>query len=467
VWKVTDTSTQTSLPAATRDFDAPAGRIVGFVDSESTAGATVIRAQGIPYAEAERFQVPRPVARHKQPFLAFTRSPASPQRSSPVLDTLVQGASDGITYSEHCHALSITVPADIQPGERLPVMVWIHGGAYVTGAGDLDIYDPAALVAEQRVVAVNVTFRLGIFGWLGLGDLGLGNSVPANLGLLDLIEALRWIHTNIESFGGAADSVTLFGQSAGGDAIAHLMISEGVAGLFHRAIVQSAPLGISRGRSRMAKAMARVVGTPAPDATVDELLTLQSAAERAAVPFGLRSGMPFGTQYGHAPLPAESDVDAAWKKAAPHFDLMIGATTEETGLYLQAVPQIGAIVRLPFLRNLFRWMLVAPTTQLTYTRDTHRFAARHRAAGGRAAVYEVTWKPEGAPVGAVHMVEIPLLLGSRRAWERTSIMGSTPWHEIDRRGKRMREIWADFARTGRVPSDAAAGLASTIQFARD
>jgi para-nitrobenzyl esterase len=496
--KVTDTSTRPLLPAQTRNFEAPAGRIVGFVEG------AVVRALGIPYAEAGRFELPRPVlaqgpAREggegvgvgeRGPFLAFRKSPASPQRTSPVLETLVEGANDGIVYSENCQALSITIPADIAPGERLPVMVWIHGGAYVTGAGDLDIYDPAALVAEQRVIAVNVTFRLGIFGFLGFGaDSGSaadgsgadGGSatdrvatgsttdrpaVPANLGLLDLIEALRWIHTNIESFGGASDAVTLFGQSAGGDAIAHLMISEGVKGLFQRAIVQSAPLGISRGRSRMAKAMARVVGTPKPDATVDDLLDLQASAERAAIPFGLRSGMPFGTQYGYAPLPAESDIDAAWARAAPHVDLMIGATTDETGLYLQAVPQITKFTRLPVVKDVLRWMLVSPTTQLTYTRDSRRFAARHRAAGGRAAVYEVTWKPTGAPVGAVHMIDIPLLLGSRRAWERTTIMGSTPWAEIDRRGKRMREIWADFARTGRVPSDAAAGLASTIRFDR-
>jgi para-nitrobenzyl esterase len=475
--KVTDTSTRTFLPAETRDFVAPAGRIVGFVDGN------VVRARGIPYAEAERFELPRPVAARREPFLAFQRSPASPQRSSPVLETLVEGANDGITYSEHCQALSITVPADLAPGERLPVMVWIHGGAYVTGAGDLDIYDPAALVAEQRVIAVNVTFRLGILGWLGFGADGPSSDarptgdaratrdgaapVPANLGLLDIIEALRWIQANIAAFGGAPDSVTLFGQSAGGDAIAHLMISDGAAGLFQRAIVQSAPLGISRGRSRMAKAMARVVGTPSPDASIDDLLALQSAAERAAIPFGLRSGMPFGTQYGHAPLPAESDTDAAWTKAAPHFDLMIGATTDETGLYLQAVPQVSTIVRLPVISKMLRWMLVAPTTQLTYTRDAHRFAARHRAAGGRAAVYEVTWNPEGAPVGAVHLIDIPLLLGSRAAWARTSIMGSTPWPEVERRGRRMREIWADFGRTGRVPSDAAAGLASTIRFKRE
>jgi carboxylesterase type B len=89
-------------------------------------------------------------------------------------------------------------------------MVWIHGGSYVFGAGDAAIFDPRALVEEQGVIVVSVTYRLGLFGFLG-GSAGRA----ANLGLLDIIEALRWVKRNIQAFGGAPDCVTLFGQSAG------------------------------------------------------------------------------------------------------------------------------------------------------------------------------------------------------------------------------------------------------------
>ncbi|WP_165689049.1 carboxylesterase family protein, partial [Mycobacteroides abscessus] len=109
-------------------------------------------------------------------------------------------------------------------------------------------------------VFVSVTFRLGILGFLGDGE-----SVPANLGLLDLAESLRWVQRNIAAFGGDPDLVTVFGQSAGGDAAAHLMISEGTAGLFRRAIIQSAPLGLSRGRARMNRAMTKAIGAVHPD----------------------------------------------------------------------------------------------------------------------------------------------------------------------------------------------------------
>ena len=271
-----------------------------------------------------------------------------------MLDALIEGANDGMMFSEHCQALSITLPTDVAPGERLPVMVWIHGGGYVTGAGDLEIYDPRALVVEQRVVVVAVTYRLGMLGFLGDGD-----SVPANLGLLDQLAAVRWVHENIEAFGGAADQVTLFGQSAGGDAIAHLMISDGAAGLFQRAIVQSAPLGISRGRSRMMRAMVAAAGTPSRDAPVSEVLALQGVAERAARRFGLRGGMAFGVQYGQAPLPAERDADDAWRTVAPDIDLLIGSTVDETGLYVPLLPLVRRMARLPAVGRLVRWLLGA------------------------------------------------------------------------------------------------------------
>ncbi|MFX6461500.1 carboxylesterase family protein, partial [Acinetobacter baumannii] len=96
------------------------------------------------------------------------------------------------------------------------------------------------------LIVVSITYRLGLFGFLG------GNEErPANLGLFDIMESLKWIQKNIHSFGGNPENITLFGQSSGGDAIAHLMISEGIDGLFKRAIIHSAPLGFRMKRSKM------------------------------------------------------------------------------------------------------------------------------------------------------------------------------------------------------------------------
>jgi para-nitrobenzyl esterase len=340
-------------------------------------------------------------------------------------------------------------------------MVWIHGGSYVTGAGDLGVYDPRALVVEQRVVVVTVTYRLGMLGFYGDGA-----SVPANLGLLDQVAAIRWVHENVAAFGGDPDRVTLFGQSAGGDSVAHLMISEGARGLFRRAIVQSAPLGITRGRSRMNRAMVEAVGTPPRNAPVSQVLALQAVAERAARRFGLRGGMAFGLQYGQAPLPAETDRDAAWREVAPDVDLLIGSTSEETGLFLAFIPVLTRLAGLPVVGAAFRRLLVGATTHAIYGRDARAFAARHREAGGRAVRYELTWAPEGAVFGAAHVTDVPLLLGGVETWGHTMLVGDTDWADVDRRGRRVRQIWADFARTGTVAADAGAGLRDTIRLFR-
>ncbi|PZE87000.1 carboxylesterase family protein [Curtobacterium sp. MCBD17_032] len=423
--------------APTRTFTAPVGRIVGHRDG------AVVRALGIPYARSERFARPEPVPPFAEDFIADTPAPVPPQPSTPVLEALIHPIEAEV--SEQCQALSVTVPADVRDDERLPVMVWIHGGSYVVGGGDIPIHDPRALVEEQRVVVVAVTYRLGVLGFLGDGE-----RVPANLGLLDIVQALRWVRGNIAAFGGDPESVTLFGQSAGGDAIAHLMAADGTAGLFRRVIVQSAPLGLSRRRARMNRAMVRAVRAVGPETGLDEVLSLQAAAERVALPYGLRGGMPFGTQYGHAPLPAERHLDAAWRRAAPHVEVLIGSASDEAALYLPMIPGLAALCRTRTGRALVRWLLVRPLTAVIYGRDARAFAARHRAAGGRAVVYRLHRGVTVRPTGAVHMSDVPLLLGDRQAWAGSRFVPERDWAAVERRGPGIRAVWAEFARTGRV-----------------
>jgi para-nitrobenzyl esterase len=157
-----------------------AGVVVGRVEDG------LVRALGIPYAAAARFALPVQVRRYVAPINAFQRAPAAPQLPPKLFDRLIGG--DDLGMDENCQRLSVTAPADLGDDERVPVLVWIHGGGYVSGAGDLAHYDPRALVAEQRVIVVAVTYRLGMFGFLGDGA-----DVPANLGLLDQLMALRWV----------------------------------------------------------------------------------------------------------------------------------------------------------------------------------------------------------------------------------------------------------------------------------
>lgn len=405
----------------------------------------VVRALGIPYAEAARFAAPVQVTRHEEPVNAFQRAPAAPQLPPKLFDRLI-GGDDGLGTDENCQRLSVTVPADLGGVEQLPVLVWIHGGGYVAGAGDLAHYDPAALVAEQRVVVVTVTYRLGMLGFLGDGD-----DVPANLGLLDQLMALRWVRDNITAFGGDPDLVTLFGQSAGADAIAQLMISDGAEGLFRRVIMQSAPLGVTAGRAAMSEAMLGAVGELSREAPVEEIVALQPVAERAARRFGKPSRQPFGVQYGFPPVPEEADRDAAWRAAAQRVDVLIGSTLEEAGVIAAVVPGLDVVFGLPVLGPFVRRLIATPLTRSMYDTPARRFVARHRAAGGCAYRYRMTWRPDDNGYGAAHLTDLPLLLGSRQAWQGAALLGSTDWADVDRRGRVVRRIWAEFARSGAVP----------------
>lgn len=431
-------------------LDTPAGPIVGKVRGG------VLRFLGIPYARAERFRAPTPVPPFTEPFEATEAAPASPQLTSRVVSGAVEGIPTG-RQDENCHHLSVTVPVDLAEDERPPVLVWFHGGSYVTGSGDLAIFDPARLVREQRVIVVSVTFRLGVLGYLRLPGVA-----PANLGLLDQVAALRWVAANIASFGGDPDQVTLFGQSAGGDAVAHLMISRGAEGLFRRAIVQSAPLGILSRRDRMYEAMAGVVGALTPETDTRDMLARQEKAVEVGRGFGLPSAMPFGTRYGHDPLPPESLRTRAWREAAPRIDVLVGATSEETGLFAEFLPPIKRMSELPVIGSTLRRALVRLTTWVIYTGPVRGFARRHRRAGGRAVRYTFTWRPEGSPFGAAHITDIPLLLGTRKAWERASLVGRTSWAELDRRGRAVRQVWGEFARTGSVSAESASAAADSL-----
>ena len=356
-----------------------------------------------------------------------------------------------LPFDEHCQRLSITAPGDLAAGERLPVMVWIHGGAYITGAGDAPIHDPAALVREQRVVAVNVTYRLGLFGFLGSRG-----GRPANLGLLDLIEALRWVRANIAAFGGDPQTVTLYGESAGGDAIAHLMIADGASGLFRRAILQSPPLGIAAGRAAMNAAMARVAETIPPDAPVEDLLAAYDRIIRRALRFGpARAAMPFGTQYGFAPLPPEADVDRAWADAATAIEVLAGRNAREGALFL---PGLNRLLAAPTIGPLLASGYIPAVTRHVYGRGVDRIVQRHTAAGGTAYAYRLRYGRRTNPYADAHTSDLALLFPCPAVWTGSPLLDGLTSDDLAELGRRLRGVWAGFARDGRVPAPGIPGL---------
>lgn len=420
-------------------FTPPCGPIRGWRDGDVT------RATGIRYAEAARFAPPRAAPDHADVFDAGGWAPSCPQLpSAGLVEALGPGVVNGLPHDEHCQRLSITMPADRRDDEILPVMVWIHGGSYTSGSGDLPTTDPARLVAEQRVVVVTVTYRLGLFGFLGSDE-----ARPANLGLLDQLEAFRWVQRNIRAFGGDPDRVTAFGQSAGADAVAHLMLAPGARELFQGAIIQSAPLGLSRGRRRMNEAMSAVAADLTVETPAAEVADLETATELAAAPFGVLRNMPFGTQYGHAPLPDEDEVAARWAEVAPHFDVLIGNTSQEARLFLDRIPAVARLDRVEIgplaIGRMLTEVLVIAFNETIYARDARAFARRHVGAGGRAWRYVLSWRVPGNPYGSAHAIDLPLLFENPEVWAPAGVLAGADPTDLARAASSMRRIWGDFA----------------------
>lgn len=190
--------------------------------------------RGIPYAEqpigVQRFKATGALLPSDDPVRADCFSDAAPQEEVSIF---------GISQmSEDCLYLNIWTPAC--DGKKRPVMVWIHGGAYQVGSGAQLIYRGRSLAVRGDVVVVTLNYRLGALGFLYLNDLIPEHyQVSANNGLLDQIEALKWIRQNIAQFGGDPDSVTLFGESAGAMSVASLLACPAAQGLFQQVIMQS------------------------------------------------------------------------------------------------------------------------------------------------------------------------------------------------------------------------------------
>jgi para-nitrobenzyl esterase len=196
---------------------------------------------GIPYATppvgALRWQPPKPHAAWTQPLAANAFGKTCPQITE-------LGVFAGpVSVSEDCLFLNVFAPPAKPGAKKLPVLVWLHGGGLFDG--ESNDYDASALVkggpAGQTVV-VTINYRLGLLGYLGHPALDAEGHDFGNYGLMDQQEALRWVHRNIEAFGGDPGNVTVGGQSAGATSTAAVMISPASAGLLHRAIFESGPL---------------------------------------------------------------------------------------------------------------------------------------------------------------------------------------------------------------------------------
>ncbi|XP_069405967.1 liver carboxylesterase-like isoform X1 [Ovis canadensis] len=229
------------LPPSPPVVDTAQGRVLGKHVSLKGFAQPVAVFLGVPFAKPPlgslRFAPPQPA----EPWIFVKNTTSYPPMCSqdPVgaqlLSDLFTNRKENIslTFSEDCLYLNIYTPADLTKRSRLPVMVWIHGGGLIVGGAST--YDGLALSAHENVVVVTIQYRLGIWGFFSTGD----EHCRGNWGHLDQVAALHWVQENIANFGGDPGSVTIFGESAGGESVSVLVLSPLARNLFHRAISES------------------------------------------------------------------------------------------------------------------------------------------------------------------------------------------------------------------------------------
>lgn len=409
-------------------FVAGHGRVVGAREHG------VLRFSAIPFAEPPvgelRWRAPRPAR------WSGKRDATLPGPIAPQLPSRLSGAMGSVELpqSEDCLHLTVWTPAVDQ---RLrPVVVWLHGGAWQSGAGALDWYSGARLASHGDLVVVAPNYRLGMLGWLYVPG------QTANVGLLDQEAAIAWVMDHIAEFGGDPSRVTLMGQSAGAMAAVCMLVRQP---RLDRLILQSTPLGRGIRRPEQAEALSiallHALGVSDLDAArklpVQALLQAQQdagVAQALAHENEMRS--LFGPVADGAVLPG--DIDAGLMAAASHADVLIGYTNDEMRAFsnMQDNPASAAIGDALF---------GAPSRQW----------ARAAIAGGRGGwLYRFDHAP--APqFGACHCIELPFVFGTLDAFVGAPMLDGLQPANGSRLCREIQAAWTAFIRREAPPWDPA------------
>ncbi|MBV9540199.1 MAG: carboxylesterase/lipase family protein [Alphaproteobacteria bacterium] len=430
----------------------------------------VLRFNGIPYAKppvgALRWQPPQAADGWAGVRDASKFGNICPQVASAA--GAVLGGTPG-TRSEDCLYLNIQTPGC--DGAKRAVMVWIHGGAFVTGAGSVGTYNGKYLVPRGDIVLVTINYRLGAFGFLNLRDAS-GGKLPGTgaEGLADQVMALRWVKDNIAQFGGDPDNVTIFGESAGGMSVGALLGMPSAKGLFHKAIPQSGASDIGTPREATAKTgkllLDKLNGVDPREAPWEAILEIQKAIIEAPRESG---GMPFGPTADGAILPGRA-IDAVAAGSAAGVPVMTGTTRDEWNLFTIAAPNIKSLDEAGLRRLTTKMVGEAHVDAVlsAYTEGTpferwnaintdHTFfvpATRLLDAQEKHApvyAYRFDWPSPMKGLGSCHALELGFMFGTMR------LKGAAPFfgagEEAEAVSDAMMDAWIAFAKSGNPSND--------------
>jgi len=454
-----------------------AGTIRGAVEGE------VVWFRGVPYAAPPigpaRFAEPHDPEPWNGIRDALTPGPNAPQRvkAIPGLDVAAL-VGEGWRRGDDYLTLDVCMP-DGDDDRHRPVMVFIHGGGFVLGSKDAPVQDGSSFVRDG-IVFIAINYRLGVEGFLPIPG------IPTNLGLRDMLFALDWVQRNAAAFGGDADNVTVFGESAGGMAIADLIASPLAKGKFRRAIVQSGHGRMTRDidvAQRLVRKLAKLLRITPDEAgyrSVEPGEALLDGVEKVSQPstrldlrdaeghepvFGISRFVPV---HGDDVLPMKP-LDALKAGVGAEVDLLIGTNAEEMNLYFVPTGLREKIGRLlatyvfhrvhPQARKLLKaygmggkgvkpgHAFTDAAHDLVFRWPARRFAEEHR---GRTHMYEFEWRsPLFGGLGAAHAMELPFVFDTLASVTGPEgLCGEAPPQEL---ADRVHRIWVDFARDGSLP----------------
>jgi carboxylesterase type B len=444
-----------------------AGALRGTIDS-SESGDGIARFFGIPYGKPPfgdlRFAPPQAAPGWDGVLDATTFGPTAPKPDAEHSQSQLDFLEDGIIPGDDCLNLNIWTPDPA--GSGLPVMVWIHGGAFTSGSNSMPLYDGTRF-ARDGVVFVSPNYRLGVEGFSFLPD------APNNRGVLDVLLALEWVRDNAAAFGGDPDNVTVFGESAGaGMTLALLALDRG---LFRRAGIASAALTASLAPQDAALVTAQIAEkagaepTAASLAGVDpqllanlaKLAFLDMAAKPDPRRWGLTTvaaGMPFTTSHD-GELLTQRPLDLVLAGAGAGVDLMIGCTSDEM-LALVATEGPGDAATAERARSYLQMFGASPGAYEVYEATdpapSHVLAAAMRdalfrvpaiqIANSRKAaptfVYEFGWASPLPGVGAAHGLDLGFIFDNLG---QSPIEGPEPSQKV---AADVHAAWIAFARSG-------------------
>lgn len=438
----------------------------------------VLRCKGIPFAAPPvgelRFRPPAPAAPWTDVFEAVGRFPMAPQPLG-GMEAAAGGRGAGEQSEAGCLTLNVWTPAT--DGAARPVLFWIHGGGFMTGAGTIPWYDGTNL-AKREIVVVSCNYRLGALGFLHLEALG-GSEYrgSGNVGLLDQIAALRWVQDNIAAFGGDPGNVTIFGESAGGMSVATLMGTPAAKGLFHKAIPQSGAAANISSAERATEVAQRVLTRLGLDdvdrlaaVPADELIGAQSSGGE----FGSGGGLPYQPVVDGVVLDRQP-MDAIRAGSAAGVPLLTGSNAHEMRLFMTLDARLRDTDRERNLALVERYasgrsqavvdayetvvgddpgdVLEAAMTDRVFripAIELLEAQSEHAATFG----YEFRFESSafGGVLGAAHAVEIPFVFDNLDAPGAAFFTGE-PTDGMRTLATAMADAWVAFAHTG-VPESA-------------